>query len=341
MEFILEIVGFVVKAGIVTLAVGAVILLLSATIRRNEDNEIGSISVVDLGNHLDDLVESVRYAVMDRKTAKDYQKTQKKEQKHKTPSEKNLYVLDFDGDIAATQVGELREQVTAVLGMADPEKDEVVVRLESSGGMVHQYGLAAAQLARLREKKIPLTVCIDRVAASGGYMMACIADRILAPPFAILGSIGVIAMFPNFHRLLKKHDVDYLEMTSGEFKRTLSPLGEVTEKGREKFQSELEDTHQLFKDFVTTYRPAVDVDKIATGETWYGTRALEQKLIDRLLTSDDYLLERRPETNIYLIRYDVAKSVRERVTSTLTSIGAGMVKKVWTEMEERARFRAE
>lgn len=341
MQFVLEIAAFLTKTGIVTLAVGALILLIAAMFRRQNDGEIGTISVLDLGIHLDNLVDGVRYAVLDGKAAKDHQKKQKKERKNEKPPEKRVFVLDFDGDIAATQVTELREQITAVLGFADPSKDEVVVRLESSGGMVHQYGLAAAQLARLRDKKIPLTVSIDRVAASGGYMMACVADRILAAPFAILGSIGVIAMFPNFHRLLEKYDVDYLELTAGEFKRTLSPLGEITDKGREKFQSELEDTHLLFKDFIHQHRPDVALDQVATGETWYGTRALDQKLIDRLVTSDDYLLERRAEADIFLVRYDVAKSVRERVASTLTQAGADVLKKVWSALEERGRFRAQ
>ena len=108
------------------------------------------------------------------------------------------------------------------------------------------YGLAASQMQRIRDKKLKLTVCVDKVAASGGYMMAVVADKIIAAPFAVLGSIGVLAQVPNFHRLLKKHDVDFEMLTAGKYKRTLTMFGENTDKGREKFQEDIEDTHVLF-----------------------------------------------------------------------------------------------
>ena len=191
--------------------------------------------------------------------------------------------------------------------------DEVVVRLESPGGLVHGYGLAASQLARITQKKIPLTVCVDKVAASGGYMMACVADKIVAAPFAVLGSIGVVAQLPNFNRALKKHDVDYEIFTAGEYKRTVTMLGENTEKGRRKFMEDLEDTHVLFKEFVGEHRPAVNVDEVATGEIWFGRRALEKNLIDLISTSDEYLTAMHPQADIVGVRYEHKKRIQERV----------------------------
>ena len=112
---------------------------------------------------------------------------------------------------------------------------------------------------------IGMNATFDKVAASGGYMMACIGDRILSAPFAVLGSIGVVAQIPNLHRLLKKHDVDYEVLTAGEYKRTLTVFGENTDKGRQKFQEDLELTHVLFKDFVSRYRPQLDIDQVLGG----------------------------------------------------------------------------
>jgi serine protease SohB len=208
--------------------------------------------------------------------------------------------------------------VTAIIA-ATGKDDEVVVRLESPGGAVPHYGLAAAQLMRLRDKAIKVTVCIDRIAASGGYMIACVADKIVAAPFAIIGSIGVVAEVPNFHRLLKKHDVDFQEMTAGEFKRTVSVFGEITEKGLKKFKEELEDTHLLFKEFVKANRPKLDIEQVATGEHWLARRGLELGLVDQLGTSDEYLVARAAEANLYQVAFERARSLRERLGSMATN----------------------
>ena len=212
-------------------------------------------------------------------------KEKRKKDKQKKPS---LFVIDFNGDIKATQVEQLRDEISAVLMIATPE-DEVLIRLESPGGSVNGYGLAASQLQRLRDRHIPLTVCIDKVAASGGYLMACVAQRIIAAPFAIIGSIGVVAQLPNFHRLLKKNDIDIELLTAGEYKRTLTLLGENTKAGRQKFQEDLDTIHLQFKDYVMKNRSQLDIDKIATGEFWLGKDALGLKLVDQLETSDSYL----------------------------------------------------
>lgn len=225
---------------------------------------------------------------------------------------KRIYVMHFDGDLKASALSHLREEVTAVLQVAEPG-DEVVVCLESPGGMVANYGLAASQLSRVRSAGIQLTIAVDKVAASGGYMMACVADRILAAPFAMLGSIGVLAQLPNFNRLLKRHDVDFELFTAGEYKRTVTMFGENTPEGREKFQSDLEEIHALFQHFVAEYRPKLDIAKVATGEVWFGQRALDLNLVDELKTSDAYLTGCARDADLYQVEYKEKKNIARKI----------------------------
>ena len=220
--------------------------------------------------------------------------------------------MHFKGDISASETAALREEISAIVQVAKPN-DEVLLCLESPGGVVHGYGLAASQLMRLKQHNIKLTVAVDKVAASGGYMMACVADKIVSAPFAIIGSIGVVAQIPNIHRLLKKHDVDVDVMTAGEYKRTVTMLGENTEKGKQKFQQELEETHQLFKQFVSQNRPHLDVDQVATGEHWFGQQALNLNLVDEIMTSDDLLLQAMKEKQLIGVKYVVKKSLLQKV----------------------------
>ena len=222
------------------------------------------------------------------------------------------FVIHFDGDTAASGVDFLSVEISAVLTMAGPA-DEVVVCLESPGGMVHSYGLAASQMMRIRNKGIPLTAIVDRVAASGGYLMAAVANRILAAPFAVIGSIGVVAEIPNLHRLLKKNDVDVEVLTAGKYKRTLTLLGENTDEGREKFREELEDVHALFQEFVAENRPELDIEAVATGEAWYGKRALDLKLVDGLATSDEYLIELCETRDVFEVTWEETKKPIDRV----------------------------
>ena len=220
--------------------------------------------------------------------------------------------MHFKGDISASETAALREEISAIVQVAKPN-DEVLLCLESPGGVVHGYGLAASQLMRLKQHNIKLTVAVDKVAASGGYMMACVADKIVSAPFAIIGSIGVVAQIPNIHRLLKKHDVDVDVMTAGEYKRTVTMLGENTEKGKQKFQQELEETHQLFKQFVSQNRPHLDVEQVATGEHWFGQQALNLNLVDEIMTSDDLLLQAMKEKQLIGVKYVVKKSLLQKV----------------------------
>jgi serine protease SohB len=303
-------------AGLLFLVVG----LVAIGQRRHKESD-GHIEVKDLGARFEDFEDDIKHSILDEDEWKALVKEQRKEEKREQklrkkskepePARKRIFVLDFDGDIKASAVDNLREEISAILTVAKPQ-DSVLVRLESSGGMVHSYGLASSQLQRIVQGGLPLTVAVDRVAASGGYMMACIAQRIVAAPFAIIGSIGVMAQLPNFHRLLKKHDVDVELHTAGEFKRTLTVLGENTEKGRRKFQQELEETHVLFKQFVAQHRPQLDIDANATGEIWYGTQALERSLIDGVQTSDEFLMEHRTDHDLFLVSYIEKKSWQEK-----------------------------
>ena len=291
--------------------------------RAQHQDEQGDLRVRHLNEEMDSLRDSLRQAVLPEAERKAARKQQRKEEKarHKAARKAGamaadrkprVFVLDFDGDVQASAVDNLRREITAVLEAAD-KKDEVVIRLESPGGLVHAYGLASSQLRRIRNQGVRLTVCVDKVAASGGYMMACIADRIVAAPFAIVGSIGVVAQIPNFHRLLRKHDVDVELMTAGEYKRTLTMFGENTDKDREKFQEELEDTHLLFKEFVREHRRNMDIAQIATGEHWFGTRAKDLGLVDELQTSDEYLLSRCKDSDVYEVSWHTRQKLAERL----------------------------
>ena len=329
MEFLTEFGLFIAKT--VTLVVAflvivSVILSAAHKDRGDQDGE-GELRVRKLNEKYRKLRESLQAKLRSESERKVFAKIRKKEDKAKQKAEKakrksgdseekarpKVYVLDFDGDIKASDTDSLRRSITAVLSVAEPEIDEVVIRLESGGGLVHSYGLAAAQLDRIRAKGIRLTACVDKVAASGGYMMACVADRIVASPFAILGSIGVVAQLPNFHRLLKKNNVDFEVLTAGEHKRTMTIFGENTDKGRTKFLEDLEDTHVLFKEYVGERRPDLDISAVANGDIWFGRRALEVKLVDEIKTSDEFLIEACDRADVISVSYQRKRTLPEKL----------------------------
>jgi serine protease SohB len=227
-------------------------------------------------------------------------------------------VIDFKGDLKASAVPSLREEVSAILDVAT-DSDDVIVRLENHGGVVHEHGLAASQLARIRDAGISLTVCVDKVAASGGYLMACVASKIYAAPFAILGSIGVLAQIPNFNRLLDSHGVDFEQVTAGKYKRTVTMFGQNTDADRAKLKEELEDVHALFKSAVSRYRPALDLDKVATGEHWYGSRALELGLADEIRTSDEVIAGLVGDRDLYHVAYRIKQPLQKRLMANIDS----------------------
>ena len=336
MEFIAEYVGFLAKT--VTLVVAILIVLVAiAALRGRGRRTAGQLQVNKLNDFYKQLQQRLEQAVLDKDQLKAAHKAEAKaaKQAKKAGSHKpRVYVLDFDGDIKASATDNLRHEITALLSMATPE-DEVVLRLESGGGMVHSYGLASSQLARIRQAGVPLTICIDKVAASGGYMMACIGEKIISAPFAILGSIGVVAQLPNVHRLLKKHDVDFEVLTAGEYKRTLTVLGENTDEARRKFKEELEDTHELFKEFVRESRPSLDMAKVATGEHWYGQRALALGLVDEIKTSDEYLTARASEADVYVVRYVQKHKLMTRLGLAAEGSVDRLALRWWERLQQR------
>jgi serine protease SohB len=257
-----------------------------------------------------------------------------KEARLRKKNNQKVYVLDFKGDTAASAVESLREEITLILATAKVGRDRVVLRLESPGGMVHGYGLAAAQLVRLRDAGFNLTICVDKVAASGGYMMACIANEIVSAPFAVVGSIGVVAQVPNFNRLLKEHHVDFELYTAGQFKRTVTMFGENTAEGKAKFEEELQQTHELFKHFVEKYRPQLNVEKVATGEHWYGKDALELNLVDKLQTSDEYLLSLLAQHDVYVIDTRRKPTLGEKLGLQAAQMADGLVPAVMNKVME-------
>jgi len=317
-EFFLDYALFFLKfATVVVLIALALVAIFEARKSAQHLGNEGEIQVTKLNDVLHDLQLGIKQAMLSEDEFKKLQKAEAKAKKEElkkgnTANKPQVFVLDFEGDIKASAGENLRNEITAILAVAN-KNDEVVIRLESSGGMVHSYGFAASQLARIRSADIALTVCVDKVAASGGYMMACIGNKILAAPFAILGSIGVVAQLPNFNRLLKKHDVDFEMHTAGQYKRTLTIFGENTQDGREKFRQELEIIHTQFKEFVGQFRPSLNVEQVATGETWLGRQAIENNLIDEVTTSDAYLMQRGKEANLLHIKYSKKKKLAERL----------------------------
>ena len=314
MAFLYEYGLFLAKA--VTL-VGALLIVLGALVNAAQRQKLskGHLDIYSLSEQFQHTKEYMRSALFDKKQLKKIAQEEKKAAKQGKTDEtakKRLFVLDFKGSMDAHEVEGLREEVTAILSVAEAG-DEVLVRLESGGGVVHGYGLAASQLQRIRQKDIALTVSVDKVAASGGYLMACVANTIIAAPFAYIGSIGVLAQLPNFHKLLKKNDIEFEQHTAGAYKRTLTMFGHNTDEGREKFREELEEIHRLFKHYVQENRPSLDIEQVATGEYWAASRAQALGLVDALLTSDDYLMQRVLSHDIFKVAYSTRKSVAEKL----------------------------
>lgn len=354
---------FLAKTVTFLIAVFVVITLIVSSSMRGKRSDKGQIHVSKLNEKFDAMREALQEAVLDEEQFKQHEKDEKKRLKQEKDDQKKLakqklkshtkekivdvaavsehkkrvFVMEFIGDIKASACENLREEISAVLTLATPQ-DEVVVKVESGGGMVHSYGLASSQLARITNKQIPLTVCVDKVAASGGYMMACVANKIIAAPFAILGSIGVVAQLPNFHRLLKKNDIDFEMFTAGEYKRTVTMFGENTNKGREKFVEDIEDTHVLFKEFVSEHRAQVDIETVATGEIWFGRRALGVNLIDQLQTSDEYLLAQADTADIFEVAYSIKKSLPEKLGLAAQVVVERALFSVWNKIHNSRFF---
>ncbi|HHX8442399.1 TPA: protease SohB [Vibrio diabolicus] len=344
MEFLLDYGLFLAK--IITVVAAIIVLLIIAKSAGGKSGAAkGELEITNLSEQHKQSVEQLEHHLHDDAFIKARDKAVKKEEKEKNKSrekeikqaskdgsldskrEPHLFVLDFNGSIDAKEVASLREEITAILAVAR-EGDEVLLRLESGGGMVHGYGLASSQLDRIKAAGLPLTISIDKVAASGGYMMACVADKIVSAPFAIVGSIGVIAQIPNFNKLLKKHDIEYEQLTAGEYKRTLTMFGENTDKARDKFKQELEETHVLFKDFIRERRPSLDLDKVATGEHWFGTQAKELGLVDDISTSDDIVVAACKDKTVLSVHYVQKKKLADKLAGVAGKVADSVILKL-------------
>ncbi|MCL9783621.1 protease SohB [Vibrio sp. S4M6] len=344
MEFLLDYGLFLAKIATVVIAIIAILVIVKGLGGKSAAAK-GELEVTNLTEQHKHTIEQLEHHLHDDAFIKARDKAEKKSEKEKNKSrekevkkaakegeldtkrEPHLFVLDFNGSIDAKEVSSLREEVTAILAVAR-EGDEVLLRLESGGGMVHGYGLASSQLDRLKNASLPLTISVDKVAASGGYMMACIGDKIVSAPFAIVGSIGVIAQLPNFNKLLKKHDIEFEQLTAGEYKRTLTMFGENSDKAREKFKQELEETHGLFKDFIRQHRPELELDKVSTGEHWYGTQAKELGLVDDIKTSDDIVVEACKDKTVLAVRYVRKKKLADKLVGVAGNVADGVLLKL-------------
>ncbi len=355
MEFLYELGLFATQTLLIVLGIIAIILVIvSSAGQKNKGADEGFIEVRSINDRFDRYTAAIRELSDTEELAKERAKLDKKAEKERVKADKarakdvikaaektgditserpRTFVLSFEGDMMASQVEALREEISAVLPNAQA-CDEVLLRLESPGGVVHGYGLAASQLSRVKDAGVKLVIAVDKVAASGGYMMACVGDRILAAPFAVLGSIGVVAQMPNFHRLLKKNDVDIEQFTAGEFKRTITMFAENTDKGRRKFESQLEETHDLFKEFVSDNRQGIDIEKISTGEIWYGQQAIDVGLADEISTSDGYLQRMAKDRDLIEVRYKRKQKWVEKMGFAAESAADRLLLRIWKRVND-------
>ena len=301
----------------------SIIIIISVIVNSKKNTTEGGLEVQSINKDLDSLEEGIKKNILSKQEFKKFVKSKKKNSKKLS---NKIFVIDFKGNIKASEIISLRREISGIL-LSFKKGDEVLLRLENSGGTVHEHGLAASQLKRIRDKNIPLTICVDKVAASGGYMMACVANKIVASPFAIIGSIGVIAQVPNFNKLLKNKGVDFEQQTAGNYKRTVTMFGKNTDKDRKKLKEQLEDIHSLFKEFIKDNRRNLDVEKVSTGEYWYGKDALKLKLIDKILTSDEYIISMKDRFEIIRIKYKPAKSISDKLSKLSTNISSKLFQK--------------
>ena len=340
MDFIVQYGVFLLKVITIVIAILLPILMIINSSKGRSISEKGHLQIKNLSDQFENMGFAIQGTLMTPKALKKFRKElhkqKKKEEKNPAKDQQSIFVLNFNGDIQASEVDKLKHEINAIL-VSDTKCKEVVLKVESGGGSAYAYGLCAAELKRLVDNKIKLTVCIDKVAASGGYLMSCVATKIVAAPWALVGSIGVIAQMPNINKLLKKNLVDFEMHTAGEFKRTLTVFGENTEEGRSKFKSELEDLHIIFKDFVKDNRPEIDTSVVATGEVWQGEKALAVGLIDEISTSDDYLVKLSKKFKLFQIDYIEKKNLSERFAFAAETFFNKTVLKIYDSLN-KSRF---
>lgn len=323
MQFLADYGLYLAQVATIVVAIIVVLGFIIMMATKNKGKQKGQLTIKKINDHFEKISDMINAEIQSKKEYKALLKQEKKQHKknkntksaHRKP---RIFVIRFNGDIKASAVSALREEVTAIL-LTAKTTDQILVCLESGGGLVNAYGLASSQLQRIKDAKIKLTIAVDKIAASGGYMMACVADTIIAAPFSVIGSIGVIAQLPNFHRLLDKNNIEFEQLTAGQYKRTLTMFGKNTKQGREKLQTEIEDTHGLFKDFIKQHRPQIDLNKVATGEHWFAVQAQPLNLVDKLQTSDDYLLAAKNDHELYEIAYKIKQPLSKRLSSSATN----------------------
>lgn len=215
---------------------------------------------------------------------------------------KPLAVLTFVGDIGAKQYKSFGQLIDEVI-INKSEIDEVVVVVNSPGGAVSPYGNVYSQMERVRDAGLKLTVCIDVVAASGGYLMSLPAHKIIAAPFSMVGSVGVMAFVPNLRGLLEDYNINPRTFTAGKYKRTVSLTDEATEEEVEKFKQQLNAIHRLFLEAVKKYRKDVKMEVVETGEHWTARESVELGLglVDDIATSQQYLLEANRDRDLIIL----------------------------------------
>ncbi|MEE3003483.1 MAG: protease SohB [Pseudomonadota bacterium] len=305
----------------ITIIVAIFLILGKIFSLKQEDKSTGKIKLKKLNEEYTQTKNELSKDILSKVDYKKLLKSEKKQQKKLKKSLPKLFLLEFKGDIRASAAAELRDEITAILSLAST-KDKVVIQLESPGGCVHDYGFAASQLSRIREKNITLVVAVDKVAASGGYMMASVASEIIAAPFAVIGSIGVYMALPNFHKFLKDKKIEFEDLTAGPDKRNLTTFSPNTKDDREKAQEQIDNIHRLFIDFVKKYRPNIDPEKVATGKTWHALDAINLNLIDKIITSDDYITSAMSKYEVLRINKKKSKKILEKLTqNTLAYFG--------------------
>ena len=238
-----------------------------------------------------------------------------------------LEVQTFNNDMD-TVVENLRDSVSFILAQYNDKKKrldmgeqiEIVVCIESPGGVVQDFGLAADQLKRLKEvgmarNDLLLTVCVDKIAASGGYMMACQASpgQLIAAPFSVIGSIGVLREVTNIHDVLEKYGVRPLLLKAGNAKVPLTQTTKVTEESIAIVQKNLDKVHEAFRELVSDARGesiSENFEDVTNGDIFLGKDAAELGLIDRVMTSDEYISEKvqKGDRVLRLHKYDRSRA---------------------------------
>lgn len=241
---------------------------------------------------------------------------------------KTAVLLSFNGDINATEVIEFGRAVSMIVQMKDLVS-EVYIIINSGGGVVNGYGLLASEIERLHYSEIETYALIDQVAASGGYMAACVANHVVAAPFAYIGSIGVVSEMPNFNQILSDNGINIEQHTAGKSKRTVTPLGKITDEDRNEFKKKLERIHRSFINHVSHYRNINDADEnknsiIFSGDYWIAeeTVELELGLVDEISTSQEFLLDKMKEYNIIEITFQENKTKKSKLSllNSLTTL---------------------